>query len=125
MAHIFAQIFFWVGNIADWYTTKRLVLDKETAKEVNPLFAWLIEKVEKPGKEDMIDLKFLGKMHKAEILMLVLKVLLGLFLYGIFTPGAGIAPAYYFWWTGGAFALAAVSNKYNLLGKLIKKWKNR
>ena len=119
---ILAQILFWVGNIADWYTTKRLVLDRETAKEVNPVIAWLIDKVEKPGKEDMVDLGF-QKMHKAEIILLVLKVAVGLGLYGFFIPSIGIAPAAYFWWFGGGFTLVAISNKFNLLGKLIKKIK--
>lgn len=122
MELILAQLLFWIGNIADWYTTKRLVLDKEAAKEGNPLIAWLINKVEKPGKEDMIDLGF-QKMHKAEIILLVLKIAVGLGLYGFFIPSIGMVPVAWFWWYGGVLTLVAISNKWNLLGKLIKKIK--
>jgi hypothetical protein len=124
MEMIFAQLLFWIGNIADWYTTKRLVLDKGTAQELNPVIAWMIEKLEKPGKEDMIDLGF-QKMHKAEIALLVFKVAIGLGLYGFFIPSIGIAPALYFWIWGGILTLVAASNKWGLLGKLIKKIKER
>lgn len=122
MELILAQILYWIGNIADWYTTKRLVLDKEVATEGNPLIAWLIDKVEKPGKEDMIDLGF-QKMHKAEIVLLVLKIAVGLGLYGFFIPSIGMASVAWFWWFGGIFSLVAISNKYGLLGKLIRKIK--
>jgi hypothetical protein len=121
MIGILGQILFWAGNIGDWYTTKRLVLDKEEAKEVNPILAWIMDKVEKPGKEDMVDLKWAGKMHKAEIVLLALKLLFGLFLYGVFTPKSGMAPTIYFWVTGALFSLVAISNKYNLLGKILNK----
>lgn len=125
MVPVIAQIFFWTGNIYDWYTTKRIILDRERGKELNPLFAWIIKKVEKPGKDDMVDLGFLGKMHKAEIIMLLFKIAMGLMLYGFFIPAIGIAPVAYFWWAGAAFWFIALSNKYNWLGKIMNKWRNR
>jgi hypothetical protein len=107
---ILAIIFFWLGNLADWYTTKRLVLDRKVGKEVNPVIAALIDKL---GTDE------LGwGMTKAEVGLLVVKILFGVMLHLL---GVG---ALTFWLAGSLFAAAAISNKWNLLGKLIAKFKD-
>jgi len=106
---LFAIFFFWVGNLADWYTTKRLVMDRRVGKEVNPVMSALINWT---GLEP-----FLFGMTKAETALLVVKILLGVALHLL------AAPAYMFWTLGSMFAAAAISNKFNLLGKLITKFK--
>ena len=107
---VLAILFFWAGNLADWYTTKRLVIDRRTGKELNPLIAKLIDRM---GTEP-----FCCGMVKAEAALLAVKVILGLILHLI------AAPAYLFWILGSMFAAAAISNKWNLLGKLINKIKS-
>ena len=104
-----AIIFFWVGNLADWYTTKRLVMDRRVGKEVNPFMSKLIDWA---GLEP-----FCCGMTKAEVALLAVKILLGVALHLM------VAPAYMFWTLGSMFAAAAISNKFNLLGKLITKFK--
>jgi len=106
---ILGMIFFWLANIADWYTTKRLILDKKVSKELNPIINFMIEKV---GTKE-IDLKF-QKMSRAEAALLLLKI-----IYGVCLHFAGVG----FWLMGGILAGVAISNKWNLLGKLIRKIK--
>lgn len=115
---VFWQVMYWLGTIADWYTTKRLVLDKEAAREVNPAINWLIQKLEKPGKEDMIDFGF-QKMHKAEIALLLLKIALGVTLH--------MKDAGWVTWMLSAtpLLLVACSNKWGWTSKVIRWWKNR
>ena len=104
---ILAILFFWAGNLADWYTTKRLILDRKSGKELNPLINALIDNL---GTDELC-----WGMTKAEVGLLVVKVAFGVLLHLL---GAG---ALTFWLVGAAFALAAISNKYNLLGKLLAK----
>lgn len=35
-------VIYWVGAIADWYTTKRLIFDTTRGKEANPVIRWMI-----------------------------------------------------------------------------------
>jgi len=98
---ILAILFFWVGNLADWYTTKRGAIDSKTGRELNPLMRMLINK--------------LGA--RASVGLLVAKIAVGVMLHLL---GVG---ALTFWLAGGLFTAAAISNKYNLLGKLIARIK--
>lgn len=38
-----AIVVYWVGALADWYTTKRAVFDSKLGEEKNPLIAWAIK----------------------------------------------------------------------------------
>lgn len=107
---ILAILFFWAGNLADWYTTKRLIIDRRTGKELNPLIAALIDKL---GTDELC-----CGMTKAAAGLLAVKVACGVALHLV------AAPMYIFWVAGALFTAAAISNKWNLLGKLIVKFKD-
>ena len=98
----YALAFFWVANAADWYTTKRLVMDRKVAREVNPVVNYVMNK---SPLSDEYDLLFI-------------KILFGA-LISIF------GSAQLLWVLGGLFALVALSNKYFLLSKLLRWWRSR
>lgn len=97
---MYSLIIFWFGNIIEWYTAKRVVLDHGIVREANPVMLWLINK--------------LGATWKAEAAYLLIKILLGVGLHLI------AAPSWIFTTLGYLFIIMAVANKFRMLNKLIE-----
>ena len=93
-------IVFWLGAGADWYTTKRGL--KKGAREMNPLFNAL---------------RAFGMTIDAAATALKASV----FIWFLWTS----APPVVYFWLGGFQFLAALSNHYGWLGKLMTKWRDR
>lgn len=108
---IFSKVFYLVASAADWYTTKRFWVDKNLKA---------IERGEEPPHKEMSPLNrllFGEPSRNDEWTFLALKVI---FAIAIFLGGAGPG-----WWYISAvpIALMAINNKWQILGKILKKLK--
>lgn len=92
---ILPYLVYWLGSLADWYTTKRILLDKGGV-EINGFVRKIV---------DLLP-------WSTEVELFLLKA--GLFALMVLT---GAEPVVYCI-LGGVYALAGIGNKYNWWGKL-------
>jgi len=112
MVLFFAQLLFWIANLADWYVTKRIMLDGGTDKELSPIINWAI-RIIGDGQGTLGPWIF----WYAELALLGLKVLVGVLFFLL------SAPAIVWGIYGILLSLVALSNKYGILTKIIKFFK--